>query len=253
MNYILLTESNGNCPTEYNLLYEFQKWLVAYGQNAIVMDVNYAFPVDKNDIIIYPEYFPDTIIKNIPVTSTKDFYNAKNAIRYFLNQPGYLNPTQSKFCNTGLAFAYNKELSKYTNGKILTILHYEPQFNDHRLEKHYNCHWMGSESQSFFCELGKTHTKKISWPNNSSQLADLLNRTKYFFAHNNNLHVATKAKYCGCITKRIINDKIHDYKEMEIIDKEIFHAQINNFLNITYKKEKLSLSKLNEEIKERIS
>lgn len=246
-----MTETYGKLPNIYNLIYELQKWLVAYGQDAVVMDLHYPFPVDKNDLIIYPEYFPYSLILNgIPITSIGS-YNSKNAVCYILNKPENMNTVQTKFYHSKISFAYNKELSKHSNGNILTVPHYEPQFKDYRLENHYNCHWMGSEGQSFFTEL-KNGNKKVSWPNSSFHLVELLNRTKYFFAYQRDLQVATKAKYCGCMVKRIINNRVVDYEEIKIIDKQIFHVQINDFINKIHDNIELPLADYDNQIEERL-
>ncbi|NTW17510.1 MAG: hypothetical protein HGA41_08660, partial [Syntrophaceae bacterium] len=106
MRYIITSPPYRHNCAGIVVLYELQKWLIRFNQDAMIMNFNAPYPIEEEDIVVYPEIVPGNPL------------NAKKVVRYILNVPGKLGGDK-EYDKNEILVAHSEALAQYSNGVIL--------------------------------------------------------------------------------------------------------------------------------------
>jgi len=180
------------------VLYRLQQILTCYGQNAIIINFGCRFNVNKDDVVVYPE-----IIHGNPL-------DGSNVVRYLLNKPGEICNGPKSFSKDEMIFAYHRDYSQYSNGKLLYMPGYESFFTNNRQKRDLNCYWVGKGNFTDHSLTKKCLEITYHWPSERRMLAALLNRTEILYTYDNYTALSAEALLCGC--------KVVGIKDCEVVD-----------------------------------
>ncbi len=224
MRYVIVAPTYRQNSAGIVVLYELQKWLIRFGQDAIVLNWNAPFPVDDDDIVVYPE-----VVSGNPL-------GAKHVVRYILNIPGKLGGDTS-YDKTEKLIAYDEALSKYSNGRVLKVPRPERFFFNKGYERTVNCFWVGKGKDYNHPVTRNCIEITYQWPARRYELAELLNRTKTLYTYDECTALIWEAINCGCDVRLIKGDKITclsaPSSSSSAFSMEVFKKQLREFIKYT--------------------
>ncbi|NTV91345.1 MAG: glycosyltransferase family 2 protein [Clostridiales bacterium] len=221
MRYIIVTPTYNHRSAGIKVLYELQKWLIRSGKDAIVFNLNAPYPINEDDIVVYPEIVPGNPL------------GANRVVRYILNEPGKLGGT-TEYDENEILVAYTEHFSRYSKGIYLEIPVIEDFFYDKGLERTVDCFYVGKGSNTRHPSTETCIEITAFWPEKRQELAELLNRTRILYSYDDCTHLLTEARLCGCIIKLINNNGLFDLVQPLPPNREEFQQQLDRFIQMTW-------------------
>ena len=177
--------------------------------------------VQDSDVAVYPE----TVWGN-PL-------GFRNVARWVLNTPGKRGGAAEVSADE-MVFSFDQVfLSGYPYLKFDTVDH-SLFYEDRSVEKDTICTFVykGGKCRDIPEEVG---AKRITmqWPPTRRECADLLRRTKVLYTFDGMTSLIDEAVLCGAKVKIVTPDGFVDPPPIRPFDKELFEAQINEFIRIT--------------------
>jgi GT2 family glycosyltransferase/Tfp pilus assembly protein PilF len=241
MRYVICAPPYTQKSAGIFVLYELQKWLARFNQDAIVVNSFSPEMIEDDDIVVYPE-----IIKGNPL-------NAKRVVRYILNVPGKLGGDQ-EYEKDEILVAFDGTLAQYSNGNVLRIPHIEEFFSNYGYERTIDCFWVGKGNNTNHPMLKNCIEITYHWPAKRRELAELLNRTRTLYTYDDRTAMISEAQLCGCCVKIIKDDQLIDPLPLGLLDSDALKKQIEQFIQLTQKDFKYSASEtLESQIAEKLS
>ena len=221
MKYVIISPPYTKKSAGIFALYELQRHLILAGERAIVFNVGgpITLPGD-NDIVIYPEVIPGNPL------------NAKNVVRYILNEPGKLGG-DTEYDEKELLVAWDISLVKYSGGMKLRIPLTEKElFYDHGKERLFDCMYIGKGEYTHVPEIdGCTEITK-AWPKTREGLARLLNMTNTLYTYDDRTALSEEALMCGCNVVEVIDGKLRKKEPIHEYESE-FKKDLESFIEKT--------------------
>ena len=224
MRYVIIAPTYNQRSAGIRVLQELQKWLIRFGKNAIIPNININSPyqIEDDDIVVYPE-----IIRGNPL-------KAKRVVRYILNVPGKLGGDK-QYDKDDILVTYDGVLCQLENTIHLQIPCVEEFFEDRGCQRIVDCYWIGKGKNTQHPIVKDAIEITYTWPEKRRALAELLNRTKTFYTYDDRTALILEAMLCGCEVKQIKNGEIIDVRPVgPLIDLENFKAQLNQFIKLTW-------------------
>jgi GT2 family glycosyltransferase len=224
MRYVIIAPTYNQRSAGIRVLQELQKWLIRFGKDAIIPNININSPyqIEDDDIVVYPE-----IIKGNPL-------KAKRVVRYILNVPGKLGGDK-EYDKDEIIVTYDGVLCQLKNNIHLQIPCVEEFFADRGCQRIVDCYWIGKGRNTQHPIVKDAIEITYTWPEKRRALAELLNRTKTFYTYDDRTALTLEAMLCGCEIKQIKDGEIIDVRPVgPLIDLENFKVQLNNFIQLTW-------------------
>jgi O-antigen biosynthesis protein len=191
--------NSGGIKVLYELSYQLNKhgcesyvfvWDGGYYASNKYQTCSYEFVIDKigkGAWVIYPE-----IVSGNPL-------NAKNVIRYVLNEPGKIGGDKV-YDSSELIFAHSNGLAQFApKGHILQTPHIELDlFKNNNIDRKGTCFWVGKGQnvtrKPELEELEITYT----YPESREELVYIFNTKEVFYTYDDFTCVIDEAGLCGC-------------------------------------------------------
>ena len=221
MRYIIVAPAYTRRSAGIVVLHELQKWLIRSGKDAMVMHFNDPFPIEDDDIVVYPEIICGNPLK------------AKRVVRYILNEPGKLGGDKN-YDITEILVAYNPDFSKFSGDHYLEIPIIEDFFTNRGNERVIDCFWVGKGTNNNHPATSGSIEITYQWPATRRELAELLNRTRTFYCYDEKTHLLTEAMLCGCKTKLLRGAEVLDHVQVPPPTKDACNLQLQHFIQRTW-------------------
>ena len=220
MRYVIAAPSYTQKSAGIRVLYELQKWLVRYGKDAMVLNFKSPYQVEADDIVVYPE-----IVSGNPL-------GARRVVRYILNHPGRIGGDK-EYDRNEILIAYDGELGQYSHGVVLATPCIEEFFSNRGYERNIDCLFVGKGTNTGHSAARGCIEITYQWPANRRELAELLNRTRYFYSYDQRTALRSEAAWCGCQVRDIIGDEVIEGQSGPF-DMELFKRQLEQFIQMTW-------------------
>jgi hypothetical protein len=223
MRYIIAAPSYNGKSAGIRVLYELQKWLVRFGKDAMILNWNAPYPVNEDDVVVYPE-----IISGNPL-------KGKRVVRYILNEPGKLGGDK-EYGGEDILVAYDEGLAQFVRNPddILRMPCVEDFFTNTHCERTIDCYWVGKGEFSPHHAVQHAVEINYQWPWRRRELAALLNRTRTLYSYDHRTALILEAALCGCEIKEVRGGQIVTIGPMVPFDLDSFPAQLNHFIEMTW-------------------
>ena len=221
MRYIIVSPVYNRKSAGVKVLYELQKWLIKFGKEAIILNFNAPYPINDDDIVVYPE-----IVTGNPL-------NAKRVVRYILNEPGKLGGDK-EYDKDEILVAYDGELGRFSNNIVLRMPCVEDFFTNTHCERVIDCFWVGKGKFTPHPAVKNAIEITYAWPVKRKELAELLNRTKTFYTYDDRTALTLEAALCGCEIKEFKDGELIDIRPMLPFDLDSFTTQFDQFIQMTW-------------------
>lgn len=215
-------------------------------ENIFILNTEYNTPIITQEIknnlddciVIYPE-----IIKGNPL-------NAKNVVRWILNNPSAYENTYGK---NDIIFYYSKLF--YSNllkneENILTILEYHTNiFKNYNLERNLTCYLIRKAKNPKF--IHPKDSIEITWDDcgDLKKLVNIFNKSKYLYSYDDCTFTIIQAAMCGCIPiilPDVYNKKFWMDNSIEIAKLGVAYGNDENEIEYAKKTQPLLLEKIKE-------